>query len=222
MRRKMTGVLLALVLAATAGTGIAAAAELPGDDGQAPPSGTQRSEETQQLREPVEATEAEYREARQARAGRLDELSPKAREIVTTPIEATTVMEAVAQPREEESFRRAYGGHQGNGCWNLKVTKTTENGFGWVLTRAETTVLNYCISNDTFTTTPSTYRYTNAYWGWSTCGWSNTYSGWDGPWYLYRAAGIAKFAYADSCFSPQVQLRNEIAARHDGHWWYWT
>lgn len=225
MKRVYFAIVPVLLLLATSVAAGAAVGVGPDEPPPPPPGEPQRTEEAVQLREPVAASSAEYQEARQATEDDLDQLSPRARAIVTTPVEEVTVFEARPRDTPDDApggIRRAYGGHLGNGCWNVKISKVTKNSVGWVLTRAETTVMNYCISNDTFTATPSTYRYTNAHWGWVTCGWTNTYSGWDGPWYLYRAAGIARFALADSCFAPQVQLRNEIAARHDGHWWYWT
>jgi hypothetical protein len=206
---------LALAGALVAGAVLAA----PGAAGAAnAPSGTQRRSVVSTLGGAPAVPAALRREARGVRRVEdLERVSAPARRLVTTPThEVTTYTKAV--PRQ-------YGSGAGKvkrGCYVATVTRTRKNALGWTLVRARTQIRNWCHDGRRITSTPTVTRSLKAHWGWGSCGWHDDYAGWLRERTRYGAGGYGRFAYGDTCFAPQVQLRNEMQVQGDGKYFWWN
>lgn len=153
----------------------------------------------------------------------FEKLPKEVQAYLSAPVSQTDVEITVQIVDNETGLASSSGsGHVGTGCWNTIVKRSSSNIFGAVLYRAETTALNWCNNGSVLTNTPGHYRYTNSYWGWSQCGWFNTYDSFLSGNFRWGVGGVARFALANSCFSPQAQLTNEIQVQGNGYWYTWT
>ncbi len=152
----------------------------------------------------------------------LQQVSDDARRVATTATHEVTETITGEQTPNEAGIGVARGsgsGYQPPGCYWVKVTRVLQNQVGWDLVRAESTIHNWCHNGSRITSSPTPVRYQNAYWGWVGCGWSSTYQGWLSDGWRYGMGGYAKFAYGNTCFAPQVQLRNELQVYGNGNWY---
>jgi len=149
----------------------------------------------------------------------VQRLSVRAQRRVRTPVVEVTEYRKVPETVD------TYGSGRGRvkrGCYRVWVTRTRKNVFGWTLITAKTTIRNWCNNGKRITSSPTVTRSLKGQWGWSACGWADSYSGWLRGRARYGAGGYGQFAYADSCFVPQAQLRNELQVQGDGRWFWWN
>jgi hypothetical protein len=204
-------------LAACVFTVVGVAAAAPSAD--AAEGGEQSSRSVTRLAPTGRVSDAVRREVAGVRSERdVAPLSVRARRRVTTPVVEVTEYRKVLE-------RATYGsgsGKVGRGCYRVWVKRTRRNVFGWVLMTAQTTIRNWCNNGRTITSQPTVVRTQNAHWGWSSCGWVSEYSGWLRSRTRFGAGGYARYAYADSCFTAQMRLRNELQVQGDGRWFWWN
>lgn len=207
-------------------TGKPATTTVDEDMAPARPSGGVQVQ-TRALQAPVRLSAAERREARGIRSeADLQHASPNVRAAFVLPVEERVVVVSgpMEEPRAGLGVSRGSGdGFVGlSGCHWARVTNTNQNWFGTTLQRAERTIHNWCLSNGVISSSPTVSTYTNAYWGWVTCGWNNEYSGWLWDEVRYGTGGYARYAYANTCAMPQRQHRAEIQVQSNGFYYWWT
>jgi hypothetical protein len=156
--------------------------------------------------------------ARVKSPGDLRRVSARARELIRTPVVEETATQRIEPPATYGSGGKALG----RGCYDVWVTRTRRNVFGWTLTSARTEIRNWCNDGRRITSSPTVVRSQQGHWGWATCGWNGAYRGWLRSRTRYGAGGYALFALGDSCFAPQVQLRNELQVFGDGRYYWWN
>ncbi|MCU1426306.1 MAG: hypothetical protein JWL83_306 [Actinomycetia bacterium] len=165
-------------------------------------------------------TPAVEREVRSLRSVRdLVTLPASTRRMVTTP-----AVEVVSWQRVPIGAASYSSGNSkvGRGCFDAWVSRSRKNVFGWVLMTAKTTIHNWCNDGRRITSSPTVVRSVNGHWGWSGCSWNNSYQGWLSGRTRYGAGGYAQFAFGDTCFSAQMQLRNEVQVQGNGRYYWWN
>jgi hypothetical protein len=149
----------------------------------------------------------------------LRDASAAARRLVTTP-----TVELVQGGRHVPGTAAGDAAGPGKvkpGCYDVWLSTTKLNAFGWVLMYERTTIRNWCTDGVRITSQPTVQRTTQSYWGWTSCGLTNDFAGWLHASTRFGAGGDALFANGTSCSGAAAHLHHDVQVQGDGTY-KWT
>jgi hypothetical protein len=149
----------------------------------------------------------------------LRQASSAARRLVTTP-----TVELVQGGRHVPGTSAGDAAGPGKvkpGCYDVWLSTTKLNAFGWVLMYQRTTIRNWCTDGVRITSRPTVQRSAQSYWGWTGCGLSNDYTGWLHGSTRFGAGGDSMFVNGSSCSGAAAHLHHDVQVQGDGTY-KWT
>jgi hypothetical protein len=140
--------------------------------------------------------------------------SSAARRLVTTP--TVELVQGGRHVPGTSAYDAAGPGKVKPGCYDVWLSTTKLNAFGWVLMYQRTTIRNWCTDGLRITSRPTVQRTTQSYWGWTSCGLSNDFAGWLHTSTRFGAGGDAMFVNGTSCSGAAAQLHHDVEVQGDG------